>query len=434
MPRRCILLLLDGLGDRACPALGHRTPLEAAHTPHLERLAARGACGLLHAARPGLALPSEEAHFALFGYGPEEFPGRGALEALGAGIPLGPGDVAFLAHLDHATPDGDGLRLGPERPAASPEEAAALASALPAVEAEGLRLAFHPTGGLHGIVRAEGGASPHVTDTDPLARAEPVLAPRPWARTPEPDAAARTARTLDAFLRACHRALRDHPANRARRARGLPEFNVVVTHRPGRPIRVQPFGERWGLRGLSIGSGLVYRGLARHLGLAFTPDPDTDDPGADYLRRIRLALAADHDFVHVHTKAPDQAAHTKDPRAKVRAIEALDRAVGEAAGELTAPEVLLVVTSDHSTPSTGPLIHSGEPVPLLIHGQGVRRDRVDRFDEVSCAGGALGLVRGRNLLPMVLDLLDRAKLRGLMDTPADQPYWPGPREPWRVEG
>ncbi|MCI5125709.1 MAG: hypothetical protein D3925_14850, partial [Candidatus Electrothrix sp. AR5] len=36
---RCLLILLDGLGDRAYPELGDRTPLQAAHTPNLDNFA-----------------------------------------------------------------------------------------------------------------------------------------------------------------------------------------------------------------------------------------------------------------------------------------------------------------------------------------------------------------------------------------------------------
>ena len=100
---------------------------------------------------------------------------------------------------------------------------------------------------------------------------------------------------------------------------------------------------------------------------------------------------------------------------------------------LADPELLLVVTADHSTPSGGPLIHSGEPVPLLLHGAGVRRDRVEQFDEVATAGGSLGRVRGREFMYLLLNHLERAKLRGIMDTPVDQPYWPGDYQPLRIE-
>ena len=54
---KIILVLLDGLGDRSYRALGHRTPLQTAKTPNLDRLAQLGCSGLYHASVPGQCLP-----------------------------------------------------------------------------------------------------------------------------------------------------------------------------------------------------------------------------------------------------------------------------------------------------------------------------------------------------------------------------------------
>ncbi|MDP9307313.1 MAG: phosphoglycerate mutase, partial [Actinomycetota bacterium] len=80
-----VLVLLDGLGDRAHDVLGGRTAGEAAATPNLDAVAARGSCGLLYAVGPGRAPSSEVAHWAMLGYRPDEFPGRAVFEALGRG-------------------------------------------------------------------------------------------------------------------------------------------------------------------------------------------------------------------------------------------------------------------------------------------------------------------------------------------------------------
>ena len=84
------------------------------------------------------------------------------------------------------------------------------------------------------------------------------------------------------------------------------------------------------MRGLSISSGLMYWGLASFLGLNWEKATDSRDPGRDLAQRLRLASAkaADYEFIHVHTKAPDAAGHSKDPRNKVAAIESLDRGLG----------------------------------------------------------------------------------------------------------
>ncbi len=101
--------------------------------------------------------------------------------------------------------------------------------------------------------------------------------------------------------------------------------------------------------------------------------------------------------------------------------------MGQAIGPILNDEdVILAVTADHSTPSAGPLIHSGEPVPLILCGKGVRRDAVMRFDEISAAGGALGHPRGTELLRVLLNAMDRARLEGIRETPVVREFWPAP--------
>jgi 2,3-bisphosphoglycerate-independent phosphoglycerate mutase len=194
--------------------------------------------------------------------------------------------------------------------------------------------------------------------------------------------------------------------------------------------------DRYGLHGLIIASGVMYKGLAQYLGMSFHKAKDTRDPGHDIARRIEHAadLVNDFDFIHVHTKAPDQAAHTKNPKAKVKAIESLDRGLTESIDSLlNNDDVLLAITADHSTPSCGTMIHSGEPVPLMFVGGGVRRDNVKSFDEISVAGGSLGSMRGDEMMYMILNYLDKARLIGIHDTPMKQEFWPGDYNPLLIE-
>ena len=433
MASRCILILLDGLGDRAYPELGGRTPLSAAKTPNLDALAAMGACGLMHAERPGLALPSENAHFAMFGYERDEFPGRGYLEALGAGIEPRPDEVALLAHFVSVREKDGVLVLHESRPQATAGEADFFAGLVKIFTGGSSVVRYEQTRHLDGIVLLDEEVSPFITDTDPLEAGKPLLETMPY-RVMADDAKARhTALELKKYLVWCYDILRDHPRNLKRIKRGLAPLNALVTQRAGQQRIVQPFSSRWGLQGLSIASGLVYWGLGRFIGMDVQAVTDSDDSGRDLAERLRIALACGnrYDFIHVHTKAPDAAAHAKDPRRKKAVIEELDRGIGEVL-EYVDGDTVFVVTADHSTPSAGPQVHSGEPVPVMFVGPGMRRDLVKRFDEVHCAAGALGSLRGSDFMPMVLNCLDRAKLQGLMDTPDDQAYWPGHRKPFRL--
>lgn len=436
MPDTCVLILLDGLGDRAHPELGHLTPLQAAETPCLDRLAAVGSTGLYHAGKFGCPLPSENAHFAMFGSPEDEFPGRGPLEALGADVPLESGDVAMLAHFTSvlATLDGH-LVLKYDRICGTPEEIDALYDAVSHYEQDGIEFTLHRTGGMFSVLTMRGDVSPHITDTNPMVDGHFVSEVVPLLAHREDPAARRSAVALTGYLRWAYREMAEVEQNKLRVRQTLPPINGLVTQRAGQLRERVSLRERFGLRGVSLASGVMYRGLSRYLGMDFRQVRDTSDPGKDLAERIELAgsMVGQYDFIHVHTKAPDKAAHTKSPRAKVKAIEALDRGLAEAITPLTHnDDVLLVVTADHSTPSSGELIHSGEPVPLMFLGTGVRRDTVDRFDEISVAGGALGCMRGDEMMHMILNYTDRARLRGIHDSPTPQQFWPGDYNPFTV--
>jgi 2,3-bisphosphoglycerate-independent phosphoglycerate mutase len=118
---------------------------------------------------------------------------------------------------------------------------------------------------------------------------------------------------------------------------------------------------------------------------------------------------------------------------KLNAIESLDRGLDVLVKALEQRQDLLVaVTADHSTASVTRLIHSGEPVPLTIAGPGVRRDGVTVFDEVSCASGCLGFLRGRELLLMLLNYADRSALAGHRLEPLDRPCVPHQYKPFQL--
>ena len=118
---------------------------------------------------------------------------------------------------------------------------------------------------------------------------------------------------------------------------------------------------------------------------------------------------------------------------KLKAVESLDQGLDRLVRALDGREDLLVaVTSDHSTASVSGLIHSGEPVPAAIVGAKVRRDRVSVFDEVSAAAGCLGFLRGRELLLMLLNYADRSSLMGHRVSPEEKLVMPRRYKPFRL--
>ena len=433
--KKCILILLDGIGDRAFDAFGNKTPLQAAHTPTMDRVAVLGSNGLYHAARLGQALPSENAHFAIFGFDADDFPGRGALEALGAGVDISRKDVSILAHFACLKEDRGILLLEQDKPTAQSDESRELIETVSRYEGHGIQVRFYQTKGLFGVVVLSGDVSPYITDTNPMREGSPLMEVKAWESHAHDTKSLNSAQALKAYLVWAYGQLSEHRVNLARLSAGLSPINGLVTQRAGQLKPVCPFPRRYGMRGLSIASGFVYAGMSSYLGLDFMKVDDSDDPAQDMAERLALARGAlkDYDFIHVHTKTPDEAAHTKNPWKKKAVIEALDRGIArEIEPLLHDPEVVVVLTADHSTPSSGPLIHSGEAVPLVICGDGVRRDMVQHFDEVHAAAGSLGTVREKELMYLILNYLDRAKLVGIMDTQQDQAYWPGDYEAFSI--
>lgn len=408
-PRPILIVLLDGLGDRAHAALGGRSSTEAAATPHLDALAAGGSCGLVWPLGPGRAPSSELAHWAFLGCRPEEHPGRAVLEALGRGLRVAEGEVLAHAALRSAEVRDGAMwvtgRAGPGDAA----EAAALLAALEGLPADGAgpRLALTHIGRGEAIVRVAGaGADERVTDSDPFFRERyPVL--RPQALAPEGQA---TARAAAAWTRAAITLLAAHPVNAARLARGAPPLSVPTLKWWGRRRPVPGLRARQGLDGAIAGASPFLAGLAAMLGVRFAEAPGL----AAGLDRARALLDAGRDLVLCHTKAIDEAGHTKDPRERVRATEAADRALAGLPSRF--PEAVIAVTGDHATPPAPAVIHSGDPVPLIVSGPGVRADRVTRIGELDCADGLLGRLWGSDLLPVLLNAADRPLFLGSRPT------------------
>jgi 2,3-bisphosphoglycerate-independent phosphoglycerate mutase len=398
-----VVFLLDGLADRAHESLGGRSGLEAAHTPELDRLCSQGSCGVLYAIGPGRAPSSEVAHWSMLGYRPDEFPGRAVFEALGREQKVGAEHVFAYAALRPAERREGGWwltgRPDSERDA---DEAQRLVEACDGIEIDGLTFALSHVWRGEAVLRISGGADERVTDSDAFFRdRHPVL--RPQALVPE---AERTARAAEEWSREVIRRLQRE------------RFNVITLKWWGRPRDVPTFEQRHGLRGTFVASSAFLRGLGRAVGLETRDEPETDDAAADLRGRVRIAherLDAGDTFVFCHVKSADAAGHTKDPRKKQQMIETLDAALVE----LPTERAIVCLTGDHATPASPDVIHSGDPVPFVLAGPGVRSDPVREFGESTCARGILSHLRGPEMMPVLLNAADRPLFLGSRPTPFD---------------
>jgi len=409
-----LFVVCDGMADRPVRELGRRTPLQVAETPNMDALAEMGITGIVDPVAPGVPPGSDVANMALLGYDPyKHYAGRGALEALGAGLDLAPGDVAFRCNFATLGPSGvvEDRRAGRIRT----EHATRLAEALRSVAEEvgsqfGIRIEFVPTVEHRAVLVLRGeGLSRAVSDTDPGEAGRPGRECVPLDGTPE---ARRTAEIINLLSERFRRALEAHPLNRR-----LPKpANAVLFRGAGTLPRLRTLRELYGIEGACISAVALVKGVCRAAGLRLLDVPGATgsyntDLNAKFSSAVE-ALREGADLVYLHIKATDLASHDHAVGRKVELIERIDKALGSALDALDLEdETYVLVTADHTTSlRTGK--HEGDPVPVVLAGPEVRPDNVDRFDEISCARGGLCRLRGTDLMPVLMNLLGRARKFG----------------------
>lgn len=416
--RRLLYVILDGLGDEPHPDLGGRTPLEAAKTPHLDSMARRGRSGIVTTVGEGIAPESDIAVFAILGYDPHtQHAGRGPLEALGAGLEMRDGDLAWRANF--ATTDEEGTitdrRAGRDL---STEEAQALADAVnAAVKLPDGDATFLATCEHRGVLHLRAGAplDAEISNSDPayerrgsLGVALETFEPRAkeCVALNDSDGARLGAELTNAWTKAAHDVLETQEVNAARAKRGRPPANVVLVRDAGDHIpRVTPLPDRFGMSFACFAEMPVEIGIARVTGMEpILVEASGTDPAA-YAKLAERALEALEGYgaLYVHIKGPDVPAHDGDATGKRDVVAAIDEGYFGTVLPEIGSGVVLAVTADHST-SCVRKAHTADPVPLVVCGGPLSGDGSRAYSEVEAASGGLGHLRGIDVLPMLVDI------------------------------
>lgn len=415
-----LYVCLDGLADDPVQEFGGETPLESARTPVLDSLAADGAQGLVHTVGEGIAPESDIAVFAILGYDPRlEHPGRGVLEALGAGMDFRDGDLAY--RVNFATREGGEIadrRVGRDL---TNEEAAALAGEVnEGLSLPGATFELRSTVGHRGalVIRsAEGPLSAEVSNTDPAYAKEGslgvaletfenrVATAEPLGQTEE---ARLAAELTNRFVEGAARLLDASDINRRRREAGRLPANLLLTRDAGDHVpRLVPIRDRFGPSWGCFVEMPVERGIALALGMDPVEAPTGGDRRRQYGAWAELAAEAlgGYDALYIHIKGPDIPAHDGRAEEKRQVIQDIDEAFfAELLPRIDRRWTLLAVTADHAT-SCLRKAHTAEPVPLLVAGPGVITDATASFGERAAATGRLGTMRGVDILPQLVSLL-----------------------------
>ncbi|MFA5099436.1 MAG: alkaline phosphatase family protein [Candidatus Omnitrophota bacterium] len=421
--KKIIYIILDGLGDLPLSQLGGKTPLEAAATPHLDRLAQQGITGTACTFSPGIAPESDIAVIGLLGYDTNKYyTGRGPLEAFSEGIRIAEGNLALRANF--ATVDKDGLAIIDRRVnrSLSTEEATALAKEINTkVTLANATFEFKNTIGHRAVlvirgIRAQ--FSGAITNTDPAYVRQEMygIAPRnfdalvkrtmPMPGNEQDTAAQDAASVLNEFIEKSHKVLQESEINKRRAGQGKLPANCILTRSAGdRLPRFPSVAETYRMTCGCFVQMPVERGIALLTGMDIVDVPlSTGHLDVDYPVWAKIAVdALNHfDCLYVHIKGPDEPGHDGNCADKKAVIEAIDaHYFGNLVSKLNMDDYIVCVTSDLCTVCEMKA-HSALPVPLLISGGAIKPDGSMSFSEKTAKLGSLGEVRAREILPLLV--------------------------------
>ncbi|ABN69444.1 phosphoglycerate mutase [Staphylothermus marinus F1] len=422
--KKLLYLVLDGMADRLDdPA----TTLELAVKPGLDYIARNGVCGLMYTVGKGVAPESDEAVISILGYNPHEvYPGRGVIEAVGAGLSIREGyEVAFRANF--ATVDPKTKKLIDRRVgrSLSTEEANELAKAV-----DGLDLGKYDgyarvkaTIGHRAVVVISSDKyrlSPYVSNSDPayirkgllniaVKEFEPYI--KPVEALENTEEAKRTAELANIFTEKTIEILDKHPVNIKRKEKGLLPGNAILLRDAGGTLpKTTPLPIKYGLKFAVLAEMPVEIGIGRIFGAdTIALEPPIGDPSEVYSVRLEKSLEAlkKYDIVYVHLKGPDEPGHDGNIELKKKRIEDIDKYFVQPFLEKMSSNTAILVTADHATPpSIG--AHTDDPVPVAVMAETIQPDQTTKLTEKECRKGKLGIIpHGWEMLPKIIKLLNQ---------------------------
>jgi 2,3-bisphosphoglycerate-independent phosphoglycerate mutase len=422
---KLIYVVIDGLGDLPIKELGNETPLGAAMTPNLDRLARNGKTGLMYTVGKGIAPESDAGVISILGYDPFKYStGRGVLEAVGAGVAMKNGDLALRCNFATL---GEGNRLVDRRAGRNltREEGSELSKAVN----EDVKLESYPadfelksTVGYRAVLVLRSRAkslSSRITNTDPaykrvdklgIVEKDVQMVLKQCEPIGNSEEAKVSAGLVNEFTAKSHAVLDKNEVNERRVVSGKLKANVLLSRDAGNVLpEFFSINERYHVSFACLADMPVERGIAKlaSMNLVDLPPP-SGDLRSDCLLRTQklLEIMPKFDCFYIHIKGTDEPGHDGNFKLKRQIISVIDQYFfGELQQKIDFPNNVICVTADHSTPCILKA-HSDDPVPLLISGGKIQGDNNKKFSEKECKKGSLGLLKhGTELMPKLISLI-----------------------------
>ena len=399
-----IIILGDGMADEPIASIGNKTPLQAAETPHIDKLAKMGRCGMLDTIPAGFAPGSEIANLSVLGYDlTRVYEGRGVLEAASMGVEIADDEIAMRCNLICIE---NGIIKSHSAGHISNEEAEELIDFLQEKLGD-QSVSFYPGVSYRHLLKLKNG-NKHLKCTPPHdVPGTPFTSVLIQALTPEAEP---TAALLNALILKSQALLENHPVNIKRASQGKEKANSIWPWSPGNKPQMKKMTDIYPFKSGSVISAVdLIKGIGVYAGLK-----NIDVEGAtglyttNYEGKARAAIEAlrTDDFVFLHIEASDEAGHEGDVGLKIKTIEYLDSRVVKPILEelLTWNEpVTIALLPDHPTPCAI-RTHTNTPVPFIIFSTDNVPDNVELYDEFSCQAGSYGLLKGSEFIEEVIKL------------------------------
>ena len=389
------------MADWPVEALGGKTLLQYADTPHFDFLARNGRCGMLKTVPDGFHPGSEVANSSILGYDQHlVYEGRGPLEAASIGVELDDDDLALRCNF--VCLEGDLLKNHSGGRMETEESDILIKYFGEHLNSD--RVHFYTGVQYRNLLVIKGGnkhihcTPPHDIPLQPWRDNLPRPIPQPLPAREEGES---TARLLIDLILKSQELLKEHPLNKERVAKGMDPANSIWPWGGGYKPKMIPLTERFPIikSGAVITAVDLIRGIGKYAGLRVI-----DVPGAtglwdtNYEGKAKAAIEAlkTDDFVYVHVEASDEAGHDGDLELKLQCIENLDKRlvkpILDSLSDVRCP-LSIALLPDHPTP-VAHRTHTAEPIPFCIYTPGIEPDQVQTFDEVACQQGAYGLLEG----------------------------------------
>ena len=375
-----IVVLGDGMADEPIPALGGRTPLDAAVTPVLDELAGKGTLGTVQNVPAGMAPGSDVANLSVLGYDPAaNYSGRSPLEALSVGVQMEEDDVIFRSNIVTLTepePYAQKTILDHSSGEISTADADILMDAIRAEFNNDTFRFYTGTSYRHILVWKHGRVSALEPPHDHLGKVIGDYLPQE--------------KVLRDMMERSFDILNNHPLNLARAAAGKHKANSLWFWGAGTKPKVQNFKEKTGLTGAMISAVDLLKGIAVGAGMKVYNVPGaTGSIDTNWEGKAQAAIDAllkdGCDYAYIHVEAPDEMGHQGRVEDKVKSIESLDsrliarvKQAMEAAGE----DYRMLILPDHPTPLRI-RTHTSNPVPYLLYDSTHEQKKRERFTEES---------------------------------------------------